>query len=146
VKDATHSGGLLRDSAEALSVSALADRLGVTQETVRTREHAGDLFSVVRRADPGAREYPAFQVWEGIAGDPLRSVLAALGPPSGPVAYGFFTSPQDTLVGLSPIEALLGVTYRPVSQEATIFLHCAPAARLAVVVQAARTYASTLAA
>jgi hypothetical protein len=135
-----------RDPAEALSAAQLAAVLGVTDETVRNREAGGELFSILRPGRKRGREYPVFQTWEGVAGAPLKEILAALGRPAGPVAYAFFTSPQDTLGGLSPLEALVGLTPREVSPEAQEFLRAGAPERLAVVVQAAQTYASSLAA
>lgn len=135
-----------RDPAEALSAAHLAAVLGVTDETVRNREAAGELFSTLRPGRKRGREYPAFQAWEGVAGAPLKEILGALGRPSGPVAYAFFTSAQETLGGLSPLEALMGLTPREVSPEAQEFLRSGAPERLAVVVQAAQTYASSLAA
>lgn len=135
-----------RDSAESLSAVELGRLLGVTDETVRNREQAGELFSMLRPGRKRGREYPAFQAWDGVAGEPLKQVLAALGRPSGPTAYGFLTSPQDTLAGLTPLEALVGVTRREVAPEAQEFLSSDPGDRLAVVLQAAQTHASSLAA
>lgn len=136
-----------RDPTEALSAAELAKALGVSDETVRNREQAGELFSVMRPGRKRGREYPAFQAWEGIAGEPLKQILAALGGPSGPAAYAFFTSPADTLAGLSPIEALLGFEGARAGEGAREFLtHSSPAERLDVVIRAARAYAAALAA
>jgi hypothetical protein len=146
VADAERELAARRDPAEALSAAQLAAVLGVTDETVRNREAAGELFSILRPGRKRGREYPAFQTWEGVAGEPLKDILAALGRPSGPVAYAFFTSAQDTLAGLSPLEALVGLTPREVSPEAQEFLRAGAPERLAVVVQAAQTYASQLSA
>jgi hypothetical protein len=142
--DAERTLAARRDPAEALSAVQLASLLGVTDETVRNREAAGELFSILRPGRKRGREYPAFQAWEGVAGAPLKEVFAALGRPTGPVAYAFFTSPQETLGGLSPLEALLGLSPREVSPEAREFLRTGAPERLAVVVQAAQTYASSL--
>jgi hypothetical protein len=68
-----------------------------------------------------------------------------LGRPNGPIAYGFFTSAQDGLAGLSPLEALVGITFRDVCPEAQEFLAVDAPERLAVVLQAAQTYSSSLA-
>lgn len=133
-----------RDPVEPLSAVELAARLGVTDETVRNREAAGELFSILRPGRKRGREYPAFQAWEGVGGAPLKEILAALGRPTGPVAYAFFTSAQDTLAGLSPLEALVGLTPREVSPEAQEFLRAGAPERLAALVQAAQTYASSL--
>jgi hypothetical protein len=135
-----------RDPADSLSAVDLGRLLGVTDETVRNREQAGELFSILRPGRKRGREYPAFQAWNGVAGEPLKLVLAALGRPSGPAAYGFLTSPQDTLAGLTPLEALVGLTGREVAPEAQEFLGSDASDRLAVVLQAAQTYASSLAA
>ncbi|PNG49167.1 MULTISPECIES: hypothetical protein [unclassified Variovorax] len=144
--DAERAFAARRDSAESLSAVELGGVLGVTDETVRNREQAGELFSILRPGRKRGREYPAFQAWDGVTGEPLRQVLAALGRPSGPAAYGFFTSPQDTLAGLTPLEALVGLTGREVAPEAQEFLGSDASDRLAVVLQAAQTYASSLAA
>lgn len=146
VADAERELAARRDPAQALSAAQLATLLGVTDETVRNREAAGELFSILRPGRKRGREYPAFQTWEGVAGDPLKDILAALGHPSGPAAYAFFTSAQDALAGLSPLEALGGLMPREVSHEAQAFLRADAPERLAVVVQAAQTYASQLAA
>lgn len=135
-----------RDPTESLSAVELGRLLGVTDETVRNREQAGELFSILRPGRKRGREYPAFQAWDGVAGEPLKQVLPALGRPSGPAAYGFLTSPQDTLAGLTPLEALVGVTSREVAPEALEFLRSDAGDRLAVVLQAAQTYGSSLAA
>lgn len=144
--DAQRALAARRDPAESLSAVELGGLLGVTDETVRNREQAGELFSILRPGRKRGREYPAFQAWEGVAGEPLKQVLAALGSPGGPAAYGFFTSPQDTLAGLTPLEAMVGLTAREVAPEAQEFLGSATSERLAIVVQAAQTYASSLAA
>lgn len=144
IGDAERELAARRDPAEALSAAQLAAVLGVTDETVRNREAAGELFSILRPGRKRGREYPAFQAWEGVAGAPLKEILIALGRPSGPVAYAFFTSPQDTLGGLSPLEALVGLTPREVSPEAQEFLRSGAPERLEAVVQAAQTYASSL--
>jgi hypothetical protein len=143
--DAERALAARRDPAQALSAVELGALLGVTDETVRNREQAGELFSILRPGRKRGREYPAFQAWEGVAGEPLKQVLAALGRPSGPAAYGFFTSPQDTLAGLTPLEAMVGLTSREVAPEAQEFLGIGSAERLATVVLAAQTYASSLA-
>lgn len=144
--DAERAFAARRDSAESLSAVELGGLLGVTDETVRNREQAGELFSILRPGRKRGREYPAFQAWDGVTGEPLKQVLAALGRPSGPAAYGFFTSPQDTLAGLTPLEALVGATGREVAPEAQEFLGVDADERLGAVLEAAQTYASSLAA
>lgn len=96
-----------KDPAELLSAVALGKRLSVSDETVRTREAEGKLFSILRPARKRGREYPAFQTWENITGAPLERVLQALGG-AGSATFGFFVSPNDLLGGLTPVEALSG--------------------------------------
>lgn len=137
------------DPTEALSASALGQALGgLSDETVRQRERAGELFSILRPGRKRGREYPAFQAWHGIAGEPLARILAALGPVSSTAAYGFCTSPTDLLGGLTPIEATIGhlTSPRNLDAETRQLLAAAPPERLAAVVKAAQAYAALLAA
>jgi hypothetical protein len=133
---------------QPLSATELGQALGgLSDETVRVRERAGELFSVLRPGRKRGREYPAFQAWNGIAGEPLAKVLAALGSTSGTVAYGFFTSPTDLLGGLSPLEVLIGKLTNPrtVEPEVRQLLAGGAVERLQAVEHAARAYAATLA-
>lgn len=97
-----------RDTADMGSAEELAAALGVSAETVRRRTHEGKLFAVLGPGRKRGREYPMFQVWPGIAGKPLETVLEALGSLEGPQAYQFMTTPGDFLGGLTPIEVLVG--------------------------------------
>lgn len=136
------------DPISPLSADELGKALGVNEETVRLREQAGELFSIVRPQRNRGREYPAFQAWPGVAGEPLAQVLAILRPHGGTAAYGFFTSPNEELVGLSPIEVLIArVTNARELDKHTALLLSAPAnERIAVVMEAASAYADVLAA
>ena len=135
------------DPAQPLSAVELGQALGgLSDETVRLRERAGELFSVLRPGRKRGREYPAFQAWQDIAGKPLAQVLAALGPASGTAAYGFFTSPTDLLGGLTPIEALTGKLTNPRDFEPEVqeLLSAGAVERLKGVEEAARAYAAAL--
>lgn len=137
------------DPAEPLSATELGQALGgLSDETVRQRERAGELFSILRPGRKRGREYPAFQAWGGIAGQPLADVLAALGATSSTAAYGFFTSTTDLLGGLTPIEAMLGTLTNARSLDASTqaLLTSSPAERLGAVVSAAEAQAALLAA
>lgn len=137
------------DPALPLSAAELGQALGgLGDETVRQRERAGMLFSVLRPGRKRGREYPAFQAWLGIAGEPLERSLKALGPVGGAAAYGFFTSPADLLDGLTPIEALLGrlTTERAIDAGARALLASPTADRLDAVERTAQAYAAALAA
>jgi hypothetical protein len=79
------------DPIKALSAAELRNALGLSDEAVLNAERAGELFSIVRPNRGRNREFPEFQLWRGIARRPLQQVLAALGRPTGPIAYGFFT-------------------------------------------------------
>jgi hypothetical protein len=138
------SDGEHGDPTQPLTALELAEALGVSEDAVLRGEKACEFFSLLRASRRG-REFPAFQAWTGIAGDPLKEVLAALGRPSGPAAYGFFTSPLDLLAGLTPIEALLGAALNA-SEEAREFLKTSADERLRIVVIAARSYSISLAA
>lgn len=140
--DAKHCRGAQRDPSEGLSHEEIARRLQVCERTVSDRERAGELFSILRR---GRREYPAFQTWDDIRGEPLSLVMVALGRPSGPEAYAFLTSPTDALGGISPVEALVGVArVCALQDDVREFLAKSSGDRLEAVVHAARAYAATL--
>jgi hypothetical protein len=133
------------DPSEGLSLAAFASLPGLTEEAVESAELAGKFFSLRRPRRGGAREYPAFQAWRGVVGEPLESVLEALGHPTGAQAYAFFTSPQNTLCGLAPIEILQGETEaRKAGQQIDGSWVRSPTRRLEVVLAPARTYALTL--
>jgi hypothetical protein len=137
------------DPSQPLSAAELGQALGgLSDETVRQRERAGELFSILRPGRKRGREYPTFQAWTGISGQPLTQVLGALGTASSTAAYGFFTSTTDLLGGLTPIEALLGrpTTPRRLNAQTLDLLAAAPAQRLEAVVKAAEAQAAQLAA
>lgn len=148
-----HDGASSMRTSDSCMLFLTAEELGKAigspgERKVRELELAGELFSVLLPACNSEREYPAFQAWPGIAGAPLRRVLAALATnalPSGPDAYGFFTSATDLLDGLTPIEVLVGrVTFiREVSSDALEFLCASAAERLAAVLRAAEAHAAS---
>jgi hypothetical protein len=129
---------------EALSAAEMSRALGgLSVGMVRQRERDGEIFSIVRPGRGRDREYLAFQVWSGIRGEPLAKVLAALGKPSGAVAYAFFMCPSEALGGLAPIEALSGLSHSPdLREEVQAFLAWSADARLAAVLQAAKDHAA----
>jgi hypothetical protein len=137
------------DPAQPLSAAELGQALGgLTDETVRQRERAGELFSIMRPGRKRGREYPAFQAWPGISGQPLAKVMSALGGASGTAAYGFFTSPTDLLGGLTPIEAMSGrlTTRRGMEPSARELLKASDEERLQAVIKTAQAHAAILAA
>lgn len=137
------------DPTQPLSAAELGQALGgLTDETVRQRERASELFSIMRPGRKRGREYPAFQAWPGISGQPLAQVMSALGGASGTAAYGFFTSPTDLLGGLTPIEAMLGrlTTRRAIEPSARELLDASDEERLRAVIKTAQAHAAILAA
>ncbi|QNB16147.1 hypothetical protein G5S35_31325 [Paraburkholderia tropica] len=139
---------LQEDPGQLLSAAAMGQALGgIGDETVRQRERAGELFSILRPGRKRGREYPAFQAWAGITGEPLRQVLKALDEPGGAEAYAFFTSPNDLLGGLTPIEAMFGKigSGRDVDDDARRLLSGSPSDRTEAVSHAAQAYAAVLA-
>lgn len=136
------------DPMAGLSAVQLGQALGgLSDETVRLREKAGELFSLLRPGRKRGREYPAFQSWPAVVGEPLRQVLARLGggtPVSGATAYGFFSATNPELGQLTAVEALKGslTQTRPLAPEATALLAAPQAARLGAVLEAAGAYAA----
>jgi len=126
-----------RDPSEALGIAAYAEMLGLSTETVRRREREGHVISFLSAHRKRGRSYPVFQTWEGISGEPLREVLSHL-PDAGAQAFAFFTAINDTLGGLTPIEALVGklTTVRDVGDGKRL-LEEDDAARRAAVIAAA---------
>lgn len=139
------------DPMEPLSASQLGERLGLHEQTVRTREREGKLFSILRAGRQRGQEFPAFQALPGVVGKPLEDTLTALAPAgqirpvSGPEAYGFLTSPTDLLDDLSPVEVLLGrqLSSRALGAEAAAVLGYTPEVRLQLVVDTARAMAAS---
>lgn len=137
-----------QDPLAGLSAVQLGQALGgLSDETVRLREKAGELFSLLRPGRKRGREYPAFQASPSVVGEPLRQVLARLGggtPVSGATAYGFFSATNPELGQLSAVEALTGslTQTRPLAPEATALLAAPQAARLGAVLEAAGAYAA----
>lgn len=131
------------DPVEAVGAGELGTMLGVTDETVRTREKAGELFSILRPGRKRGREYAVFQTWDGIRGEPLKRVLRELGNPPGTTAYSFFTTVNDFLGGLTPVEVLTGTAAASteIPADARAFLVQPEAMRLDTVLQAAAAYA-----
>lgn len=136
------------DPVTPLSAHELGVALGnYTDQTVRQRERDGKLFSILRPGRKRGAEYPAFQAWDGIKGEPLERVLRRLfpeGPVSGPSAYGFFTSPSELLGGLTPVEALTGelAKHRKVGPPALELLAAPHDERLRHVLAAAEVFCS----
>ena len=60
-----------------LSIAEFASRLGVSDQTVRNRENENEVFSLLGPARKRGREYPAFQLMNGIQGAPQKGCLGS---------------------------------------------------------------------
>lgn len=132
-------GGSEGGPMHGLSASELAEAMNISIEDVRRREQGGELFSVLRAGQQRGREYPAFQAWPDVAGEPLQRALAALGGLESTDFYGFFAGVTDLLLGLTPVEVLMGkaVAARELEPEARLLLDAPTQTRLRAVVSAA---------
>jgi len=132
-------GELERDPMNGLTALELAEALEINIEELRRREQAGELFSVLRPAQRRGRDYPAFQAWPDIAGEPLQRVMKTLGGLESTDRYGFFAGVTDLLLGLTPVEVLSGsaLTARKLEPEARLLLSASMETRLQAVVIAA---------
>lgn len=137
--------GTREDTSATMSAQELGAALGrLSDETVRQREKAGELFSILPPGRKRGRAYPAFQAWPEVAGAPLKEALTALAPGDGTEAYGFFTSVSELLGGLTPLECLIGrLTSARTVEGAALALLTKPAEeRRSTVVKAAKTDAA----
>lgn len=144
LREAEEQTPLLAGPLAPLGADELGNAMGVSGETVRLREKANELFSILRPGRKRGREYPAFQAWTGVVGSPLKRVLAQLKPSDGFGAFAFFSSPNDLLLELTPIEVLAGgmTSSRSVPLDAQELLAASDETRLEAVLEAARTEAS----
>lgn len=89
---------------DSLNSQDLADRLGVSRETVNQRRRNGQLLAL-QHERRGFR-YPAWQIEPGVR-DAMNAVLAELGKGADCwSAYLFFTQPNPLLGGATPLQAL----------------------------------------
>jgi hypothetical protein len=128
----------------AISAAELGLALGVSDEVVRQREEAGDLFSVVFPQRGPERVYPAFQAWPEIAGKRLMAVLVELKlrQLGGAVAYQFFMLRDDVLGYVTPVEMLIEsvTSARPLERWMVEGLGYPAEERLEIVLGAARNH------
>jgi hypothetical protein len=132
-----------REPMELLDANEMGQALGgMSDQIVRDREKGRELFSVLKAGRKRGREYPAFQVWDGIVGTPLASVLKALGSLDGAAAYAFFSSRLHELGGLTPVEVLSGTPTRSgrLGDDAQEILALPAARRLDGVLKAAEAF------
>jgi len=127
---------LLTDSQLGRALNGLGD------DMVRIRETDGALFSVMPLGRKRGRLYPAFQAWEGIAGNRLAQVLSSLRGLDGDTQLQFFSERCADLEGLTPVEMLSGklLEERSISGPATASLNRGVGIRIGRVMVAARTF------
>lgn len=114
------------------------------------RRQNGQLIAIVLEEGERGKEFPVFQAWPGIDGEPLKRTLKALGyqgtlqepGTSAAQAYQFFTGINELLGGLTPIQVLTGVGADVDDQAAVDFLAKPHDERLDFVLSVAKaTYA-----
>jgi hypothetical protein len=141
---AIHESADVAATDEMLTAIQIGQKLGVSDETVRQRELQGEIFAVLQPGRKRGRQYPAFQLWPGVAGEPLKRVLAHLGF-GGASAYQFFTSPNADLASLSPLQVLSQRALTLMEGDsAKELLALADGERLSAVERAAAAFAASL--
>jgi hypothetical protein len=131
-----------RREIELLDATQFGAALGVGDATVRQRERKREIFGYLPGHRQRGRVYPSFQLWEGVAGEPLKRLLLALGDePSGRDAT-FFAAINQDLIGSTPVEVLIGerLTDRDDPRAALDLLKLPPERRLQAVLAAARKF------
>ena len=101
----------LVEKGELLSSADLIARVDITRQALSNRLAAGNIFYV----DGGRNEryYPAFFADASLDTKAVRKVTKALGDLPGASKWLFFTSPRDSLGGLTPLEVLAGTRPAP---------------------------------
>jgi len=96
----------LVDKGELLTSADLIERVDITRQALSNRLAAGSIFYV----DGGRNEryYPAFFADASLDTKAVRKVTKALGDLPGASKWLFFTSPRESLGGLTPLEVLAG--------------------------------------
>jgi hypothetical protein len=135
------------DPALGLNADEMASRLGCTLADVSRMARSGAVISISRPERSIAREYPAFQTWPEIAGEPLlkvREKLSTFEPADAVTMLAFFVSVNDLLADLTPVEVLVGrmVSARSVEPYASRLLAMSARKRLDIVLSAAGAYAA----
>ena len=96
----------LVEKGELLTSATLIDRVNITRQALSNRLAAGNIFYV----DGGRNEryYPAFFADAALDTKAVRKVTKALGDLPGASKWLFFTSPRESLGGLTPLDVLAG--------------------------------------
>jgi hypothetical protein len=108
---------LARD--DMLTLAEAAQALGLTAPAVNDRFRAGKLIAL--EAGARGRRYPAWQFEDEVAGKPLEAVLEVLKGLSPWTSYRFFTTPDSTLDGETPLDVLRRGDIEAVVEAANLF-------------------------
>lgn len=92
------------DEGRLLTSTALAERLQITTQALGKAVQSKRMFTL--DGPSGRNVYPAFFADPRCNREHIERVSQALGDWPGPSKWEFFTSPRESLNGLSPIEAL----------------------------------------
>jgi hypothetical protein len=131
--------GPMSASMRMLGAREVGVRLGnLSDQTVRIREKERKLFSLLRPNRQRGREYPEYQLEQGVHGRPLNAVLRTLCDASGEQVHAFFTTPLARLGDLTPLEMLKGAAFSGGGVDQLLVQ--APEQRLAAVLEAAREF------
>ena len=106
-------------SDDMLTLAQAAQALGLTAPAVNDRFRAGRLIAL--EAGARGRRYPAWQFEDEVAGRPLEAVLDALKGLNPWTVYRFFTSPDSTLEGETPLDILRRGEVEAVVEAAKVF-------------------------
>ncbi len=104
---------------DMLTLAEAAQALRLTPEAVTDRVRAGRLIAL--QAAARGPNYPAWQFRAELAGKPLEAVLNALKGQSSWTIHRFFTTPDDTLEGATPLEVLTRGDLEAVLEAAGLF-------------------------
>jgi len=138
------------DPMHLLSAAEMSKELEVDPTHLEVAERTGQFFCLSRPCRGLVCGFPVFQSWAGIRGEKLTRVLDALSPCSrlgGTAPYQFFAGTTDMLLGLTPVEVMVGreLYGRQLDADARHLLAMSDEQRLTAVLAAARSYASTIA-
>ncbi len=92
--------------------------LGITEDRLRKRVKSGRIFSVEFEAEP---HYPAFLLSDLLDHKDFARVVQRLGDSTGWSKWKFFTTPAESLGGLTPLWALARKQVTRVLKEAENF-------------------------
>jgi hypothetical protein len=105
-----------------LRAEILCESLGITEQRLRKRVASGRIFAVDIQ---GAQYYPAFFLADGLDRKDLSKVARRLGGLTGWSKWRFFTEPNESLGGLTPLQALLRGDVKQVLRTAkAVVKHC----------------------